>query len=178
MKYYIIEQDKSYSSLPQLINWYQVIDERKLHMGSYSQIPEKSMIYVKHDKDLFFPNMLLHPFLMIDEKVKETLLKYEPNMNTRVLFLVDKVSNAFQYYSIPFLKEIDCMSKKSELNMDKSVIFKLVLKKSKLPAGVPLFMIKGVNTRCVVARMDFMESVLRTDICGIKLREVEIEDDV
>lgn len=178
MKYYIIEQDKSYANLPQLINWYQTIDERNLHMGSYSKIPEKSMIYVKHDKDLFFPDMLLFPFLMINEKVKTTLLKYEPNMNFRVLFLVDKVSNAFEYYSIPFLKEFDCMSKKSELNMDKSVVFKLVLKKSRLPKGVPLFMVKGLKSRCVVARMDFMESILRTDICGIRLREVEIEDDI
>lgn len=177
MKYYMIQQDRNFANLPQLINWYQTIDERKLHKGSYSDIPRKSMIYVKHDKKLFFPNILLFPFLMIDKQVMETLLMYEPNMGSAIVFLVDRMGDAFQYYKIPFLKEVDCMSEKSELNLDKSVIKRLVLKKSKLPVNVPLFMIKGVNTRCVVARMDFMESVLKNNICGIKLVEIEIEDD-
>jgi len=176
MKYYMIQQNKSLTNLPQLINWYQTIDERKLHSGSYSEIPEKSMIYVKHDDKLYFPDILMFPFMMIDEKVKEVLTMYEPNMSYRIVFLVDRVNSAFQYYSIPFLKEIECLSEKSELNRDKSVIKKLVIKKSKLPANVPLFMVKGLNTRCVVARMDFMESVLKKDISGISLREVELEN--
>ncbi|MCH5264095.1 MAG: hypothetical protein J1F42_14395 [Lachnospiraceae bacterium] len=176
MKYYMLEQDKSYANLPQLQNWYQNIDERDVHMGRYSRLPKKTMLYIRPDKNVLFPDILLYPFLMVGEKVKERLLKYEPNMQFCVVFLVDKENKGFQYYSVPFIKEIDCISDRSEFNRDRSVVHRLVLDGKKIPKERPLFLLQGLNTRCVVARMDFVESILRKEIYGIQLVEAQVEN--
>lgn len=96
-------------------------------------------------------------------------------MNYKIVFLVDKKNGNFKNYSLPLLREFDCISDKSEFNQDKSVIHKLVLKKERLPFGVPVFVLKGLNTRCIIARMDFMESILRKEANGFILKSVEIE---
>ena len=175
MKYYIIMSDKEQPNQPMLINWYNKIDVRNLHPGNYGKIPDKTMIYVKHDKDLIFPKVVVHPFFLLDQDIRNIMDKYEPNMNYKIVFLVDKKNGNFKNYSLPLLGEFDCISDKSEFNQDKSVIHKLVLKKERLPFGVPVFVLKGLNTRCIIARMDFMESILRKEANGFILKSVEIE---
>ena len=174
MKYYILRQSKEYKNYPQLISWMNKIDEKLVHEGSYGKIPSKIMIYVKPDSKIFFPDLLLFPFVMITPKVKECLLKYEPNMKGTIIMLVDKQNKTFQYYMLPFLKEIDCLHSSSRFNLDKSVITHCVLDVKKLPTDVPLFQIKGINTRVTIARMDFLETILRQDIHGIQLEEVDL----
>ena len=91
--------------------------------------------------------------------------------------MVDKYNKNVQKYFIPFLSEYDCIHTKSVTNRDKSKIDKLVLKKAKIPNNKASFLLAGVNTRCIVARVDLIEGMLRSGTYGLKLTKVELEED-
>lgn len=177
MKYYRIEQDEKIHHLPQMMNWFNVINERYLHKGYYHMIQDKTVIYIRHDEDVVFPDVIIYPFQCITELIKKKIAQYEPNMGFRTLFLVDKNNKNFQKYFIPFLSEYDCMHNKSITNPDRSKINKIVLNKAKIPHSKSIFLLAGVNTRCVIARVDLVEGILRKDVYGLKLTNVELEED-
>ena len=39
------------------------------------------------------------------------------------------------------------------------------------------FRLEGMDRNCMFGRMDFVESLLRRDVRGIRLSEVEVEED-
>lgn len=177
MRYYRMEQDDRIHHLPQLQNWFQVINEKYLHNGYYHLIPDKTMVYIRHDENVVFPDIMIHPFQCCTETIKNKIIQFEPNMGYKTIFLVDKYNKNFQKYFIPFLSEYDCIHTKSVTNRDKSKIDKLVLKKAKIPNNKAIFLLAGVNTRCIVARVDFIEGMLRSGTYGLKLTKVELEED-
>lgn len=179
MKYYMINEDKSIANRPTLIDWYNKIDVKNLHPGLYSNIDEKIMIYVKSEPQIVFPNIVAHPFIMLNQDMKKVLDKYEPNMGYLKIFFVDKKTGAYEYYSLPMLTEVACNMEKSKFNLDKSVVYELVLNKNEIPRGIPMFAIEGLNTHAIVVRMDLMESLLRESgkgdgFIGITLSKVNI----
>ena len=177
MKYYRIEQDDKVQHLPQMVNWFNVINEKYLHKGNYHMIADKTMIYIKHDEQVVFPDAMIYPFHGFTEPIKKKIALYEPNMGFKTVFLVDKSNKNFQRYFIPFLSEYDCMHEQSITNLDKSKITKVVLDKAKIPYNKAIFLLGGVNTRCVIARIDLIEGILREDVYGLKLTSVEMKED-
>ena len=69
------------------------------------------------------------------------------------------------------------MHEQSITNLDKSKITKVVLDKAKIPYNKAIFLLGGVNTRCVIARVDLVEGILREDVYGLKLTGVEMKED-
>ena len=44
-------------------------------------------------------------------------------------------------------------------------------------ADLAFFRLEGMDRNCMFGRMDFVESLLRRDVRGIRLSEVEVEED-
>ena len=55
------------------------------------------------------------------------------------------------------------------------VILRLVLDKHRI-GDRAVFRVKGYTSGAIVGRMDFVESILRRDVRGIRLSEIEVEE--
>ncbi len=173
MKYFLIETDKRLRNQPEPINWYKQIDERNVHMGSYNKIKKRNMFKIKPNKNVEFPDVISFPFFLISNTVREILKKYSPNVIFKTFIYLDSENQNYFEYNLPTLDEIDCLSAESEFNLDRSVIKKIVIDNNKLE-DAPLFYIGNVKSRYVIARMDFIESVLKKNVKGINLTEIEV----
>lgn len=173
MKYFLVSEDKELSERPQMINWYTKIPERYMRWGTYHKVPARTVIFVKENKNIYFPDIITFPFFMISKKIKEVLDLYEPNMGYRQIILIERhYQYVFQYF-VPHLPIINCMSPKSKFNMDNSYAIRLILESDKLEDKC-VFEIAGLKNRHIIVRLDFLESILRRD--GIlDFTEIEVE---
>lgn len=160
MRYFLINEDKKLTERPQLLNWYQKIPEQYLTWGTYHKVPEKTVLYVKENSKLYFPDIMTFPFLMINKKLKSVLDLYEPNMGYRQVILIDKKHEYAAQYFLPHLQKFDCISDKSVFNTDHSYLVKPVLNEENLKDKC-IFELAGVKNRHIITRLDFLESVLR-----------------
>lgn len=71
----------------------------------------------------------------------------------------------------PILDEINCISEETQFNRIGNRIIRLVLDKEKIKPYAA-FKIKDYGKNCIVGRMDFVESLLRRGVRGIRVEEV------
>ena len=75
-------------------------------------------------------------------------------------------------YYMPFLPELDCMSDQTRYNSIGNRITERVLCREQI-RKTPIFMIKGYHEKkCIAARLDLVESLLRREVRGIQLERV------
>lgn len=173
MKYFIIETDKKMINQPQIVDWYNKINEKDVHPHSYNKIPKRNMFMVKAKEPVEFADVVSFPFFLVSETIKEVLSLYEPNMVYKTVVFLNPKKEIHFVYNLPTLDEIDCLSSESTFNMDRSIITHPVINCKKLKDKA-LFYIGNISSRYVVARMDFVESILKKNVKGIMLREVEL----
>jgi len=174
MKYFLLEQSKKQLEVPKLMNWYKKVDERNLIPEKYALLPDVTVLFTEFAPNSFGNEIILEPFLLLPEKTSEILSAFEPNMKYKHMPLIDKKRERMETYVFPLLKSYDCLSEKSVLNQDKSVIVKGILKEESLPDAV-LFLLAGVSGRKIVARQDFVECLLKRYIFGFECRELTVE---
>ena len=75
-------------------------------------------------------------------------------------------------YSI--FKEINALSDRSEFNMNKTIVKKIVLDSQKIK-GEKIFKLAESSKTLVVVRLDVAEFLLRRNFKGIKLERLEID---
>lgn len=174
MKYFLISEDKKLIDRPQLMNWYQKIEIEKLKWGTYHEVPERTVIFVKDNKDVYFTDILTFPFPMVSKKIKEILDLYEPNMGYREVILIEQKHEQMMQYFVPHLMRVDCLGKSTEYNFNHSELVRAVLDKDKIPDKC-IFEVEKVSNRQIIVRHDFLESLLRREVI-IDFEEVETEE--
>lgn len=173
MKYYFITQDKRLVDVPQIINWYQTLNIEEIKMGTYHKIPNRMVLQLKNNKELYFPEILFHPCLMISKKIKNILCLYEPTMRYKEIILLDTFNEKTGVYYIPYLEELDCLAKeKTKFGNFQSIIEKGAIYREKLD-GICMFYVKYNQNKYYVVRHDLLESMLRRDAI-MQVRNIEI----
>ena len=173
MRYFIMEQDEEYINVPKIINWYDRIDVRQIKPGASGKLPPKIAFNIRENADVVFTDVLTNPFLLYSANIMEAVEIYEPKIPHKQIVLLEKKSRHTAVYYLPILKKVDCLSGKSELNRDKSIIRHAVLEETKLPPQ-SIFQLDGVLSTYTVIRLDLVESMLRRGMRGISLREAEL----
>lgn len=173
MRYFYIEEDKEITNRPQIVNWYNKIDERDLHYGTYHKVSEKTVLYIESSKWTYYPEIISRPFFMISKKIKDILTLYEPNMGYRQVILIDFDNEKATQYFIPHIKRFDCLTEKSVFNKHHSSLKKIVIDSKKV-GDCCIFELDNVPDRYVIVRMDFLESILRRGAM-IEFKEVVLE---
>lgn len=118
--------------------------------------------------------MICSPFLLLSETYLKTIIMYEAEVLYKGIKLWDKESGINATYMLSVLEEPDCLSEKTQLNSVGNRILKLVLDEEKVSSKA-VFRLKKYDKNGIIGRMDFVESILRRGITGIKLTEVEVE---
>lgn len=175
MKYFMLETDKSNNNLPQIVDWYSRIDEKNMIPERYQHIPFRTMMKMKANASTDFNALIVKPFLLLNGEAKELLSKFEPNMQYKEIVLINQPNHLMNQYFFPLLEVVDCLTSDSVRNMDHSLLVKGKLDKSKLEDQA-IFMLAGLRNRHIVLRMDLAEALLRRNICGYQLKEIEVEE--
>ena len=79
MKYFILTNgDKD--PFPQILNWSQTIDVRKLTRDEYQKIPPFIQLNAKLGMDGIFPDVIVKPFLLLSRPAIEVMALYDPDI--------------------------------------------------------------------------------------------------
>ena len=172
MKYFLIETDEK-NRIPYSINKNHVIDVRILTKKDFDRLPMWNMVEMDFPREGFFPDMICTPFLLSSETYLKTVMKYNPENIFKGIKLWNKESGINATYMLTILEEPDCLSDKTQFNSVGNRILNLVLDKEKVFSKA-VFRFKKYDKNGMIGRMDFVESILRRGIKGIKLTEIEV----
>lgn len=173
MKYYFIMEDKKMIDTPEIMNWYQKLNVEDIKMGTYHKIPNRLVLQIKSNSNIFFPEVLFYPCFMIGKKIKDILKLYEPTMRYKEVILLDVQNEKSSVYYIPYLEEIDCLDKeKTQFGNFKGTIEKGTICRKEI-GDTCVFYLKHNNNKYYVARQDFLESMLRRDTI-LKIVDLDI----
>lgn len=173
MKYYFIMQDKKLADIPEIINWYQKFNVEEVKMGSYHRIPNRVVLQIKSNKDIYFPEVIFHPCFMVSKKIREILKLYEPTMRYKEVILLDMQNEMTSLYYVPYLEEFDCLVKeKTQFGNFQSIIEKGAISREKVGDTCVLYL-KYNNSKYYIVRHDLLESMLRRDTI-LKMSELEM----
>lgn len=75
---------------------------------------------------------------------------------------------------MPIFQEIECLSERAELNLNRTVVKKIILDKEKIN-GKKIFKIKESEKTLIVVRLDVAESLLRREFRGMCLKRLEVD---
>jgi hypothetical protein len=174
MDYFLLNQDERYTNTPRLIDVFKNINIKNLNLPNAHKIEDIIIFQVSADDGCEFLDILDSQLFLISEDLKKIIEKYDRNILFKTLVLIDSLRDRQENYSLPICEEIECLSYKSELNLNKTVVKKIVLDKEKIE-GKKFFKIKESSKPLVVIRLDVAESLLRRDFRGIKLERLQVE---
>lgn len=173
MEYLLIETDEE-NPIPYAINKNRAVDIRMITREGFDGLSKWNLVEMELPMEFFFPDLLCRPCVMVSEEMVKTILIYHPETLYRGVKLWERKSGTNASYFIPLLEEIPCLSERTQYNSTGNRIGKPVLDKSKI-GDAAVFKIKNFDRNCIVGREDFVESILRRRIRGIRMEEVESE---
>lgn len=173
MDYFLLKQDERCTCIPNIINWTKEIDVRNLKLVSADKVKDAMALYVKTSKNNNYVDVLEHPFFLVSENMKNVMEKYDPNIIFKMMCLVDFENSKQSIYYLPIFEEIEALSKDAEMNLNKTVVKKLILNEEKIK-NKKIFKLKESSKPMIIVRLDAAESVLRRDFNGISLEKLEV----
>lgn len=174
MDYFLLKQDEEYTNAPVLLDVFKEIDVRNINLLNAHKIDDIVIFNVKCTEETEFLDILDRNLFLISEKMKKIIEKYAPDILFKTIPLIDLTYNKQENYYLPIFEEVEALGKNAELNLNKTVVKKIILDKEKIK-GKKIFKIKESSKALVVVRLDVAESLLRREFKGMSLERLEIE---
>lgn len=172
MKYFLIEADDK-NKIPYGINKNRGVDVRLLSREKFSALPMWNVVEINFPEEGFFPDILCSPFLLLSEDCVKTVMMYQADILYKGIKLWDRSSGVNATYFLTILDELECMSDKTQYNSVGKRIVWLVLDGERIGENA-VFRVKGLMNNSIIGRLDFVESILRRGVRGIKLTPIDI----
>lgn len=172
MRYFLIKPNKQYQNLPEVINWYEKEEARRLLQKEYDRLPEQMLFPIRGDENTNYLDVLFHPFFLLSKPIKKVLELYEPNYDYKGITYINPKMRQVKDYFYPILPEISCLTEESQYNLDHIVVTKAVINRWKV-GDVSLFRLQDVKNKQIIIRLDLVESLLRRGAKGFVLEEVK-----
>ncbi len=173
VKYFLLWTNKR-NHIPYGINVNRAVDVRYANRENAYKIPNCCVVDMKIPDEVFFPHILTEPILVVNRTVADVIEMYEPGTIFKTIYLLNYESGIHRTYFMPFLEEVDCLSEKTERSRGGTELIRIVLRHEAV-AEKPVFLVKGFTHPYLIGRMDFVESMLRRNLRGVKLEELEVE---
>jgi hypothetical protein len=174
MNYFLLKQDEEYTHAPVLMDVFNKIDVRNINLLKAHKIDDILIFNVKCDEETEFLDILDRNLFLISEEMKKIIEKYDSGILFKTIPLIDLLHKRQGNYYMPIFEEIECLSEKAELNLNKTVVKKIILDKEKIK-GKKIFKIKESSKTLVVLRLDVAESLLRREFKGMCLQKLEVD---
>lgn len=173
MKYFLIETSKTMSNVPQLSRWYDKIDIRDIHVESAYKIAARQLIPVKAEPEFPFPDIISMPVFLMSQCAKTVAEMYEPGTVWKEIVLLDRENDKIYRYFLPVFEEVECLAEDTVFNLDHSILKKIVLKRNAVK-DKNMFRIAGVRKQYIVGNLDVTESMLKRNMRGIGITELQV----
>ncbi|MDR7810477.1 hypothetical protein [Lacrimispora sp.] len=167
MKYFVLTSKGKYP-FPQIINWSQASDMRKLTRNEYRELPAFFLLNAKLGMDGIFPDVIEKPVLLFSRTAMEVTALYDSDIPFLFAALFDTEKGECASYYCPVLEEEDCLAGKPGPGQRG-----IILDRSKMN-GLPLFRVRIGLESATIIRMDLAESLLEREASGLKLKEVSV----
>lgn len=167
MKYFILGNHGD-NPFPRVVNWYQILDIKKMNRNSYQELPEFFLLDMKLDMNSFIPDIIVFPFLLLSHAAMEIVSLYDSSIPFRFAALFDTQKKSCVSYYCPIMEEEDCVVETNDTGDQK-----MRLDRGKM-MGIPLFCVNICGEKRTIIRMDLAESLLMRDAIGVELQEIEL----
>lgn len=172
MKFFWIGTDKR-NHIPYGINVNRAVDLRYANRMNAYRIPNCCVVDMKTPMEVFFPDILIEPFLMVSEEVADVMEMYTPKTFFKTIYLLETESEIHATYFMPFVEEVECLSEQTKKSRGGTELLDIVLR-TEAVADKPIFRIAGYTHAYLIVRLDAIESMLRRGIRGITLKELTV----
>ncbi len=170
MDYFLLEADKR-NNIPYSINKNRVIDIRHVNRENAYRIPNCSIVEMEVPWEVYFPGILSEPIFMVNEQCATVIEMYQPETIFKTIYLLESETGMNETYFMPILESIECLADESKVSRGGKGLLEIVLKKE-LISSKAIFRIAGFDHPYVIGRLDFVESILRRKVEGLKLTEI------
>ena len=174
MDYFLLSQDKRYTKVPQIIDFFQKIYAIDLNPLRSDNIEDNNSFFVKSSEYNQFIDILENPRLLVSEDMRKIMEKYDRNIIFKRLALIDRERQIQKIYDIPIFEEVEALHEDTEFNWNKTVVKNIVLDKEKIK-GKKIFKIKESDKTLAVVRLDLAESLLRREFEGMRLERLQVK---
>ncbi|NFR85745.1 hypothetical protein FDE85_02885 [Clostridium botulinum] len=175
MDYFLLKQDEEYTNAPMLMDVFKNIDVRNINLLNAHKIDDIVILNVKCNDETEFLDILDRNLFLISKEMKKIIKKYDSEILFKTIPLIDLPHERQENYYMPIFEEIECLSEKAELNLNKTVVKKIILDKEKI-RNKKIFKIKESSKTLVVIRLDVAESLLKREFKGMCLERLEIDN--
>ncbi|MBO5032841.1 MAG: hypothetical protein J6D08_13320 [Lachnospiraceae bacterium] len=103
-KYMTLTSQKG-NPIPQVVNWHEKLDVRKMNRNEYERIPGNLLLEMRTGMDVVYPDIMTEPVLMVSEEAMEVIRLYDGQMPFIFLVLFDAEKEESIPYYCPVLKE-------------------------------------------------------------------------
>ena len=172
MRYFFIEPDKNYSTIPTIKNWYNKVPIRQLEREGLKILPRRCLYRIEEADNLYYVDILFHPFPMVSSLVKSVIELYEPMLQWKQVILLHQKQGRVEIYYIPLLEEKEYVYEKTKFTLTHNKLLKLTLEQKKL-GDTAVFFLKKESYHFMILRLDVLESLLRRNAKGFLLQEAE-----
>lgn len=131
-----------------------------------------NIFQVTADELTDFTDILSEQLFLVSADMGKLFQLYDPDLKLKTAVMFNR-KFGHHTYKIPLLREVDCMSEKTEFYPDNRTIKHLMLDGEKIKKR-KLFKVKDKDI--VIIRMDVAESILRRYFTGIQLEHVAITE--
>lgn len=177
MKYFLLNWEENGNPVPVIRNWMDRMDYHAVQKRDLSKLPERMILPLEENPDTLFTDIIERPFLLVSKMFWEVSRMYGIPVRGREMVLLDGINGYAEIYYMAVYPEYECLSEKTVFNNDNTIIRQAILDKNKMGNLPAVFDVAETKKEYLVCRLDFVESILRRGAKGIKLTELQFEQE-
>lgn len=170
MHYYLVRPLEGIR-VPEILNYNEVVPYKAFLENKPWKINRQTVCVLRNEADL--ESMLLSPLPLFDKELKQALDLFWWDREYREMIFLERAGKKRQLvYFLPFFPRITGSLQRRETEQGpKTVIFQ----KEPIPEDYPAVYLEEGDQIHAILRLDLVESLLRSGLCGVNLWRVKIE---
>ena len=175
MKYFEIQDSPELKYAPQLKNWYGKFDVRNIRIDSFPKLPDMQLFTIESSKNTIFTDLILFPFLLVSPMVQEVIKIYRECCFFRKIVLLDQENQESRVFFLPVLDETNAIQiQRIQYKNGKRNLEMPEIQGERIELDRNLFWVRDSKKRHIILSLDMAESLIRRNIMGLGLCEVEL----
>lgn len=174
MNYYWLKQDMRYNRPPVIDNFSDIVDRRFMTLQNEGRIKDRNIVFSASQHKLDDLDVLDTQIFMVSTMIRKVFECYDNSIKFKFFCILNNACDQHLNYYAPVVREVDCISPKSDMNINRSCINKLVLRRQETE-DYSIFKLANVNVNAILIRLDVAESILRRSPKGLMLVKAEFE---
>lgn len=175
MDYFLLKQDERCSYIPRISNWFDKINIKHLNLENAHKVDDETILFLNSDVNNRYTDIIDLQLFLVSEAMKKVMEKYAPDSIFKMIVLTDFKNSIQKIYYQPIFEEVEALSEEAEMNLNKTVVKKIILNEEKI-RDKKIFKLKESSKTLIVVRLDVAESILRRDFNGIELEKLELRN--